>query len=32
MWWKFFRWMLELTPEELVDEPEPIGRPRADGG
>ena len=26
MWWEFFRWMLELTPEELVDESEPIGR------
>jgi uncharacterized protein len=26
MWWEFFRWMLELTPEELVDEPDPIGR------
>ena len=26
MWWSFFRWMLELTPEELVDETEPIGR------
>ncbi len=25
MWWSFFRWMLELTPEELVDEPGPIG-------
>jgi predicted RecB family nuclease len=26
MWWSFFRWMQEMTPEELVDEPEPIGR------
>jgi uncharacterized protein len=25
MWWEFFRWM-ELSPDELVDEPEPIGR------
>ena len=25
MWWSFFHWMLELSPEELVDEPEPIG-------
>src|SRR5437667_10475228 len=26
MWWSFFHWMQEMTPEELVDEPEPIGR------
>jgi predicted RecB family nuclease len=25
MWWEFFRWM-ELSPDELVDEAEPIGR------
>ncbi|HEY7130911.1 MAG TPA: TM0106 family RecB-like putative nuclease, partial [Candidatus Limnocylindrales bacterium] len=25
MWWSFFRWMLELTPEELLDEDGPIG-------
>jgi uncharacterized protein len=26
MWWSFFHRMLELTPDELVGEPEPIGR------
>ncbi len=26
MWWSFFRWMLEATPEELVGESDPLGR------
>ena len=25
-WWEFFRWVFDLTPEELVDESGPIGR------
>jgi predicted RecB family nuclease len=25
MWWEFFHWTLDLSPEELVDESEPIG-------
>ena len=25
-WWEFFRWTLELSPEDLVDESEPIGQ------
>jgi predicted RecB family nuclease len=28
MWWEFFHWMLEMPPEELVDDAEPIGRPQ----
>jgi predicted RecB family nuclease len=26
MWWQFFEWMQQFTPEELVEESEPIGR------
>ena len=25
MWWEFFHWMLEMAPDELIDESEPIG-------
>ncbi|HEY7590367.1 MAG TPA: TM0106 family RecB-like putative nuclease [Candidatus Limnocylindrales bacterium] len=25
MWWEFFRWVFDLTPEELVDESDPLG-------
>ena len=25
MWWAFFHWMLEMAPEELIDESEPLG-------
>jgi uncharacterized protein len=25
-WWEFFRWVFDLTPDELVDESGPIGR------
>jgi predicted RecB family nuclease len=28
MWWEFFHRMLEMPPEELVDDAEPIGRPQ----
>ncbi len=25
MWWGFFHWMLEASPEDLLDDPEPLG-------
>ncbi|HEY0443050.1 MAG TPA: TM0106 family RecB-like putative nuclease [Candidatus Limnocylindrales bacterium] len=31
MWWEFFHWIFDLTPEELVEESDPIGMLRPVG-
>jgi predicted RecB family nuclease len=31
MWWEFFHWVFDLTPEELVEESDPIGMLRPVG-